>query len=116
MTSSLESFRIAFRVSDKHFVVRDAANNDVFAGTYREVENWLDQQENTCAATRPDESLGKSEPDAANAVLKATMLTQEMVDKALAPETKPHAEPVTEPTDEAPRFRSRLFGRKQKFS
>lgn len=110
MTSVTESFRIAFRVSDKQFVVRDASETDVFAGTYREVESWLDQRENMVSALRTEENLGESETDAAAAVLKATMLTQEMIDKALAPD----AEPVTKTEAKAPSFRSRLFGRKQK--
>lgn len=84
MTSATESFRIAFRVSDKQFVVRDATDTDVFAGTYRDVESWLDQRENTVSALRAEETMGESETDAAAAVLKATMLTQEMIDKALS--------------------------------
>jgi hypothetical protein len=114
MTSVTESFRIAFRVSDKQFVVRDASETDVFAGTYREVESWLDQRENMVSALRTEENLGESETDAAAAVLKATMLTQEMIDKALAPDAEPDAEPVTKTEAKAPSFRSRLCGRKQK--
>ena len=120
MTSAAESFRIAFRISDKQFVVRDATDNDVFAGNYREVESWLDQRENTVSALRDQESLGDSETDAAAAVLKATMLTQEMLDKALAPErdsestAKAEAESKAETKTQNRSLRSRLFGRKQK--
>jgi len=114
MTSATESFRIAFRVSDKQFVVRDATDTDVFAGTYRDVESWLDQRENTVSALRAEETMGESETDAAAAVLKATMLTQEMIDKALAPDAEPAPEPVAETEVKTPSFRSRLFGRKQK--
>ena len=39
MNTAGESLRIAYRVSDKQFVVRDAQENDVFAGTYREAES-----------------------------------------------------------------------------
>lgn len=122
MTSAAESFRIAFRISDKQFVVRDATDNDVFAGNYREVESWLDQRENTVSALRDQESLGDSETDAAAAVLKATMLTQEMLDKALAPERDSESTAKTEAESKAEAetktqdrsLRSRLFGRKQK--
>lgn len=114
MTLATESYRIAFRISDKQFVVRDATDNDVFAGNYREVESWLDQQENTVSALREQESLGESETDAAAAVLKATMLTQEMLDKALAPDTQPDPEVEKETKAATPSLRSRLFGRKQK--
>ena len=108
MTSSTESFRIAYRVSDKQFVVRDQQENDVFAGNYRAVESWLDQRENTVSALRESEEQMDSEADAANAVLKATILTQEMVDKALAPEPEPHQK--SKPKS----LRSRLFGREKK--
>jgi len=110
MTSSTESFRIAFRVSDKQFVVRDQHENDVFAGNYREVESWLDQRENTVSALRESEELMESETDAANAVLKATMLTKEMVNKALAPEQEP--QPEQKPKSQS--LRSRLFGGNEK--
>ena len=70
MTSANESFRIAFRVSDKQFVVRDATDADVFAGSYGDVESWLDQHENTVSALRAEESLGETETDAAAAMLK----------------------------------------------
>ena len=112
MPPATESFRIAFRVSDKQFVVRDVSDNDVFAGNYREVESWLDQRENTISALRAKESLGESETDAAAAVLKATMLTQEMVDKALAPDAEPEAQ--TNAEAKKPSIRNRLFGRKPK--
>ena len=104
MTTTGESYRIAFRISDKRFVVRDNNDNDVFAGSYRDVESWLDQRENTVSALRESEAFIESETDATEAVLEATMLTQEMVEKALAPE------PESRPTS----LRSRLFGRKQK--
>ena len=108
MTSSTESFRIAYRVSDKQFVVRDQQENDVFAGNYRAVESWLDQRENTVSALRESEEQMDSEADAANAVLKATILTQEMVDKALAPE------PLPDQKSKPKSLRSRLFGREKK--
>jgi hypothetical protein len=104
MTPASESYRIAFRITDKRFVVRDNNDNDVFAGNYRDVESWLDQRENTVSALRESEAFIESETDATEAVLKATMLTQEMVEKALAPE--PESRPAS--------LRSRLFGRKQK--
>ena len=110
MTSAFESFHIAFRISDKQFVVRDARDNDVFAGTYREVESWLDRQENTAPSLRAVERLGGSKPDTTDAILKATMLTQEMVDKALAADAQPDPKPVSEPQCEVPNIRSRLFG------
>jgi hypothetical protein len=117
MTSPTESFRIAFRVSDKQFVVRDNSDNNVFAGNYREVESWLDQHENTVAALREQEHQVDSETDAAAAVLKATMLTQEMLDKALAPD--PESEPESEresnpePQTKSASLRTRLFGKKE---
>lgn len=114
MTSATESFRIAFRVNDKQFVIRDATDTDVFAGTYRNVESWLEQRENTVSALRAEESLGETETDAATSVLKATMLTQEMIDKALTPDPEFDANPVAETEVETPSFRNRLFGRKQK--
>ena len=114
MNSATESFRIAFRVSDKQFVVQDATDTDVFAGTYRDVETWLDQRENMAPVLKTEETIGESETDAVAAVLKATMLTQEMIDKALAPDTEHAPEPVTEPEVKTPSLRSRLFGRKQK--
>ena len=115
MTSAIESLRLAFRVSDKQFVVRDARDNDVFAGTYREVESWLDQQENAAALFTAKERLDESEDDSADAILKATILTQEMVDKALAADAQPAPKPVDEAKSKENNFRSRLFGRKQKF-
>ena len=111
MTSDFESFHIAFRVSDKLFVVRDVRDNDVFAGTYREVESWLDQQENTEPSLRAVESLGGPKPNATDAILKATMLTQEMVDKALAADDQHDPQPVPEPQSETPSLRTRLFRR-----
>ena len=107
MTSATASFRIAYRVSDKQFVIRDQQENDVFAGNYREVESWLDQRENTVSALRESEEQANSETDAENAVLKATMLTQEMLDKALAPE------PETAPKSKHKSLRNRLLGRNQ---
>ena len=109
MNTAGESLRIAYRVSDKQFVVRDAQENDVFAGTYREVESWLDHRENRVSALRETEEQVNSETDTTNAILKATMLTQEMVDKALAPDTPP-----AEHKPKAKSLRGRWFGRKQK--
>ena len=109
MNTAGESLRIAYRVSDKQFVVRDAQDNDVFAGTYREAESWLDHRENRVSALRETEEQVNSETDTTNAILKATMLTQEMVDKALAPDTPP-----AEQKPGAKSFRGRWFGLKQK--
>lgn len=104
MTPASELYRIAFRISDKRFVVRDNNDNDIFAGSYRDVESWFDQRENTVSALRESEAFIDSETDATEAVLKATVLTQEIVEKALAPE--PESRPIS--------LRSRLFGREQK--
>jgi len=118
MPPATESFRIAFRVSDKQFVVRDNSDNDVFAGNYREVESWLDQRENTVSALREQEHQNNSETDAAAAVLKATMLTQEMLDKALAPdpESEPESEGDSKPEAQtkSASLRKRLFGKNEK--
>ena len=111
MAFTFESLHIAFRVSDKLFVVRDVGGNDVFAGTYREVETWLDQQENTGPSLRAEDSLGGSKPDATDAIWKATMLTQEMVDKALGADAQHDPQPVPEPQSETPSPRTRLFRR-----
>ena len=100
MSFDTESFKIAFRVSDKQFVVRDKHDKDVFAGDYTQVESWLDHQDNRPQPISTAGSLD-SETDIAEEVLKATRVTQEMMDKALSAEPKPTT------------LRSRLFGRKK---
>lgn len=105
MNVNTDSFRIAFRVSDRQFVVRDAGGNDVFAGNYVEVESWLDQHENTASEPRQEEPVGDVETEAAAELLKATMLTQEMIHQALATEPKQEMKPKTR----RPRLRRRLL-------
>ena len=50
------------RIDGDHFVVHDQAGQRLFAGSYHEVELWLDQRENVVqpAAVRPRRSLVSS--------------------------------------------------------
>jgi hypothetical protein len=89
MTSNSESYRIAFRVSDKQFVVRDNFDNDVFQGDYRQVESWLDQRENSLEPAMSAEDDHDSETDIADKLLEATIITQEMMEKVLSPDPAP---------------------------
>ncbi|MAI72330.1 MAG: hypothetical protein CMM01_15655 [Rhodopirellula sp.] len=112
MNVATESFQIAFRVSDKRFVIRDAHDNDVFSGNYAEVESWLDEHENTGSQLRETKSPDDSESNAATAILKATMLTQEMLDKALATDIAPEAKQGMKPKTRFSNLRRRLFAGK----
>lgn len=102
MSSDPELYRIAFRVNDKQFVVRDRLDNDVFAGNYSQVESWLDQRENSLQPAMAAEDGFDSETEIAADVFKATILTQEMIDKALSSDPKPTS------------LRGRLFGKREK--
>jgi len=86
MTSNSESYRIAFSVSDKQFVVRDNFDNDVFQGDYRQVESWLDQRENSLESAEDDHD---SKTDIADKLLEATIITQEMMEKVFSPDPAP---------------------------
>ena len=53
-------FHLAYRADDQCFVVRDATEADVFAGTYQQVEFWLDQYENGGLPHEPSRPSGPS--------------------------------------------------------
>lgn len=51
------NFQIFFRIDDQRFVIHDILGFELFEGTYREIEDWLDQYDNCPNSTAAEDIM-----------------------------------------------------------